>query len=187
MIGSPCAAGLNERAAATAFSFKRLGRAAANNPSRTISLEFVMPRIAGRICRSFTLLAAFVLLAGCSTPPADLDLSRDKPASAGRYRVAILAPTPAPAINQLHSWTIRLRDAAGRPVSGAYFTVDGGMPQHGHGYPTQPRVTRELEAGTYLLEGMKFSMTGWWELKLGIQAAPGVDQVTFNIVVDAGS
>ena len=68
----------------------------------------------------------------------------------------------------------------GAPVHDARFAVDGGMPQHGHGLPTQPRVTRELADGTYLLEGMKFSMTGWWEVKLAIQGPHGADKVTFN-------
>ena len=57
------------------------------------------------------------------------------------------------------------------------------MPQHGHGLPTRPQVTRELADGTYLLEGMKFSMTGWWEIKLAIEATAGADKVTFNRVV----
>ena len=58
------------------------------------------------------------------------------------------------------------------------------MPQHGHGFPTKPRVTREVEGGTYLLEGMKFSMTGWWEVKLNIQSPLGQDKVTFNTIVE---
>ena len=57
------------------------------------------------------------------------------------------------------------------------------MPQHGHGLPTRPQVTRESIDGTYLLEGMKFSMSGWWEIKLAIQSAEGSDNVTFNTVV----
>ena len=88
-----------------------------------------------------------------------------------------------PAINQMHAWKVKLATPDGAAVRGATFQVDGGMPQHGHGLPTQPRVTRELEPGTYLLEGMKFSMTGWWELRLAIAAAPGPDRVTFNTVV----
>ena len=67
----------------------------------------------------------------------------------------------------------------------ARIAVDGGMPQHGHGLPTRPRVTRELGDGSYLLEGMKFSMTGWWEIKLAIDAAEGTDKVTFNTVVQS--
>ncbi|MBS0403079.1 MAG: FixH family protein, partial [Proteobacteria bacterium] len=74
--------------------------------------------------------------------------------------------------------------ADGTPVRGATFRVDGGMPQHGHGLPTQPRVTRELAPGTYALDGMKFSMTGWWELKLAIDGPQGADRVTFNTVVN---
>jgi hypothetical protein len=128
-------------------------------------------------------LALGAALSACGTP-SDLDLARDKPSEGGRYRVAVVAPTPAPAVNQLHAWRVTLTDAQGQRVKGAHFAVDGGMPQHGHGFPTRPRVTRELEDGSYLLEGMKFSMTGWWELKLGIDAAPGADQVAFNIVVD---
>jgi hypothetical protein len=49
--------------------------------------------------------------------------------------------------------------------------------------PTRPQVTEELAEGTYLLEGMKFSMTGWWEIKLAIDSPEGVDKVTFNTVV----
>jgi hypothetical protein len=130
-----------------------------------------------------TALAASALLsAGCSTP-ADLDLALEKPSAAGTYRVTLVPPAQAPAINQMHSWKVRLATPASAPVQGAHFGVGGGMPQHGHGFPTHPRVTRELADGTYLLEGMKFSMTGWWEVKLDIQGPQGVDRVTFNTVV----
>jgi hypothetical protein len=126
---------------------------------------------------------AALAIGGCSTP-GNLDLSLDKPSAAGTYRVALVPPAQAPAINQMHSWKVKLATADGTPVHGARFAVDGGMPQHGHGLPTQPRVTRELEDGTYQLDGMKFSMTGWWQVKLAIQGPQGSDQVTFNTVVD---
>lgn len=134
--------------------------------------------------RALSLLGVAILAAGCSTPPANLDLSLDKQTAAGVYRVALQPPAPQPAINQLHAWKVKLATPDGTPIRSATFKVDGGMPQHGHGLPTQPRVTRELEPGTYLLEGMKFSMTGWWEVKLAIDATPGADKVTFNTVID---
>ena len=133
--------------------------------------------------RTFAVLGAAVLAAGCSTPPANLDLSLDKPTAAGIYRVALQPPAQTPAINQMHAWKVTLATPDGAPVRAANFKVDGGMPQHGHGLPTKPRVTRELEPGTYLLEGVKFSMTGWWEVKLAVDAARGADKVTFNTVV----
>ena len=132
-------------------------------------------------------LALFILAAaGCSTP-ANLDLSLDKNSAAGMYRVALVPPPQAPAINQMHSWKVKLATADGAPVHGARFVVDGGMPQHGHGLPTQPRVTREVGDGTYSLDGMKFSMTGWWEVKLAIDGPQGADKVTFNTVVNSPS
>jgi hypothetical protein len=128
-------------------------------------------------------LSAAVLSSGCSTPPEGLDLSLDKSTAAGVYRVTLMPPARKPAINQMHAWKVKLATPDGAAVRNATFKVDGGMPQHGHGLPTQPRVTRELEPGIYALDGMKFSMTGWWEIKLAIDAARGADKVTFNTVV----
>lgn len=135
----------------------------------------------------FAGLAALTTLGitGCGTPPKDLDVALDKQTSAGVYHVALVPPAQAPAINQMHSWKVKVATPDGKPVQGAKFAVDGGMPQHGHGLPTQPRVTRELTDGTYQLDGMKFSMTGWWEVKLAIDGPQGADKVTFNTVVES--
>jgi hypothetical protein len=133
----------------------------------------------------FLALSLFALSAAGCAAPADLDLSLKRPTEQGRYVVALQAPATVPAINQIHSWTINVATSTGAPVRQARIAVDGGMPQHGHGLPTRPRVTRELGDGNYLLEGMKFSMTGWWEIKLAIDAAEGADKITFNTVVQA--
>jgi hypothetical protein len=123
-------------------------------------------------------------LAACAAPPSHLDLSLRQASAQGRYLVQLEPPAAAPAINQMHSWQIKLSAPDGTPVRNARIAVDGGMPQHGHGLPTRPQVTRELAEGSYLMEGMKFSMTGWWEIKLAIQAAEGADTVVFNTVVE---
>jgi hypothetical protein len=123
-------------------------------------------------------------LAACAAPPSHLDLSLRQASAQGRYLVQLEPPAAAPAINQMHSWQIKLIAPDGTPVRNARIAVDGGMPQHGHGLPTRPRVTRELAEGSYLMEGMKFSMTGWWEIRLAIQAAEGADTVVFNTVVE---
>ena len=122
-------------------------------------------------------------LSACMTPPPDLDWSLQRPSQDSRYVVTLQPPAAPPAINQIHSWQVKLRSPDGLPVTHARIGVDGGMPQHGHGLPTRPQVTRELPDGTYLLEGMKFSMPGWWEIKLTIAAADGPDKVTFNRMV----
>ena len=33
----------------------------------------------------------------------------------------------------------------------------------------------------YEIEGLRFNMGGWWELKLAIDAPAGADSVTFNL------
>jgi hypothetical protein len=115
--------------------------------------------------------------------PSDLDLSREKATVAGLY-VASIAPAQEPVtVGPMHVWVVTLRDGEGRPVDGARITIDGGMPQHGHGLPTSPAVTESLGEGRYLVEGMKFNMPGWWEIDLGIEGPRGADAVTFNLVL----
>src|SRR5690348_8393731 len=105
-------------------------------------------------------LIPFTLLAGCMAPPTGLNLSTNRQTNHYRYQVSLHAPAEPIVINKLHAWEIQLRTASGAAVTGAHIGIDGGMPQHGHGFPTQPRVTRELGDGRYLVEGMKFSMPG---------------------------
>lgn len=128
-------------------------------------------------------LISMALLTGCMSPPTDLNVLMDRKTNQNRYQVNLHAPAEPIAINKLHAWEIQLRTLSGAAVKGADIGVDGGMPQHGHGFPTQPRVTRELNDGRYLLEGMKFSMPGWWQIKLKVKAGSGEDEVTFNTVI----
>ncbi|HYD97271.1 MAG TPA: FixH family protein [Noviherbaspirillum sp.] len=127
--------------------------------------------------------AGLALLAACMSPPSGLDLSLDRPSAGSKYRIAAHSLAEPVTINKMHAWEIRLHTPSGEAVSGARISVDGGMPQHGHGFPTQPRVTRELGDGRYLLEGMKFSMPGWWEIRLKVDAPAGPDEVTFNTII----
>ena len=128
-------------------------------------------------------LTALAGTAACMSPPKDLDLALTRTTVDSKYVVTLKPPAKPAAINQLHAWQVKVASATGTPVAGAHIKVDGGMPQHGHGLPTRPQVTRELPDGGYLIEGMKFSMTGWWEIKLAIDGPAGADRVTFNTVV----
>ena len=138
------------------------------------------------------IISAFmvVLSAGCAHPRSEENTSRANETSFAQTQksehikfVATLRPLAEPvAINQIHSWRIQLSAASGAPVSGAVIHLGGGMPDHGHGFPTRPRV-REIGGGEYLLEGMKFNMQGRWEIKLGVQAGDEFDVLTFNTMV----
>ncbi len=114
-------------------------------------------------------------------PPADPRLYEPtQPGAAQLYTVSFV-PAESIKVGRLHSWNIQVMDAAGKPVESAKITVDGGMPQHGHGLPTKPVVTKALGDGKHLVEGMKFNMGGWWVVKFTVAAAQGSDVVTFNL------
>jgi len=100
--------------------------------------------------------------------------------AAGRY-LATLEPAKPLRPRQMQTVRVTVRDPEGRAIDEAQISVDGGMPQHGHGLPTRPRVTRNLGDGSYEIEGVRFNMGGWWEFKLAIAGSRGTDTVTFNL------
>jgi transcriptional regulator GlxA family with amidase domain len=102
-------------------------------------------------------------------------------ASAKQVYTATLQPRQPVRVRELLTIPVRIADAKGRPLEGARILVDGGMPEHGHGFPTQPRVTRALGDGVYEIQGVRFNMRGWWQLKLAIDAPAGADAVIFNL------
>jgi hypothetical protein len=137
------------------------------------------------IFRFGTVAIATVLLAGCAlmAPPKHLDLGLSKPGTRSIYQVTMHPPPEAATINQIHAWEVEVKTMAGEPVADASICFSGGMPQHFHGFPTSPQVTDNLGNGKYVLDGVKFSMSGWWQMKLQIDAAQGSDVVEFNTVV----
>ncbi len=101
----------------------------------------------------------------------------------GRMRLVIepqLTPIP---LNTLHSWIVKVTTAEGQPVQPLEILIDGGMPRHSHGLPTQPKVTRYLDNGKYQIDGLQFYMEGVWQLHFKCLDEQGWNQVTFNILV----
>lgn len=137
--------------------------------------------------RAYLVAAALVagsLLTGCmmfAKAPSDLDYSRTRTSEARHYVATIKPEGDSIPKGKLQRWTLHLETASGAPVDSATIAVDGGMPQHGHGLPTKPRVTRDLGNGDHLVEGMKFNMGGWWVVKFRVASATGADSVVFNL------
>lgn len=131
---------------------------------------------------------AMAVIAACAAPPStvslppgtDLSLTRTSP---NKHFVITLVPPETIPIQEIHAWRVKVATAAGKPVIKGLVYVNGGMPEHGHGLPTRPMVTREITEGTYLIEGMKFSMTGWWEILIAVQADGASDVTSFNRVI----
>ena len=100
--------------------------------------------------------------------------------AAGRY-IATLEPSRPLRPRQMQTVRVTVHDAEGRAIDAAEISIDGGMPQHGHGLPTRPRATRNSGDGIYEIEGVRFNMGGWWEFKVAIAGSRGADTVTFNL------
>ena len=113
--------------------------------------------------------------------PAASEFGLGPRASVGGYYFATLEPAQPLRPRQMQTVRVTVRDAERRAIDDAQISIDGDMPQHGHGLPTRPRVTRNLGNGIYEIEGVRFSMGGWWEFKLAIAGTRGADTVTFNL------
>ncbi len=151
------------------------------------------PNRATRLSLYLALLGIF-MLAACAAPgPAAPAATNQSAAPAenpnsrltdnGLYRISFTSALDPIAINELHSWTLRVETADGQPVDDALIAVDGGMPGHGHGLPTQPQVTQNLGNGDYLLEGVRFQMPGAWVMRFDVAADGQSDGVTFELVL----
>lgn len=128
-------------------------------------------------------VAAFMAVRMFASPPADLDLARSKASAGGTYVVAIEPEVEPVQQGPLHAWIATVTTPDGAPVADAALTIDGGMPQHGHGLPSAPQSAGHLGEGRYRIEGVRFNMGGWWVLKLGVSSPAGDDEVEFNIVL----
>ena len=127
------------------------------------------------------MLLALTACSHFSGPVPSPDITTVKLSAHQMYRAAVrpdLIPIP---VGRLQRWTLHIDTVDGRPVDTATITVNGGMPQHGHGLPTSPRVTRGLGNGDHLVEGMKFNMGGWWVVRFAVSSSAGTDTVTFNL------
>jgi hypothetical protein len=133
---------------------------------------------------AFATAGVLLLLAACShyrgsVPSPDIGMAK---LSAHQLYRAAVRPSAVPIpVRSLQVWTLHVETAEGSPVNAATITMNGGMPQHGHGLPTKPRVTRELGNGDHLVEGVKFNMGGWWVVRFAITSSAGTDTVTFNL------
>jgi hypothetical protein len=114
-------------------------------------------------------------------PPSDLDLSRIRTSENGSF-VASIEPGVI-SVDETHAWIVELKMVDGTPPAIGAVTIDGGMPVHGHGLPAQPKVIRDLGSGRFEVEGVTFSMSGWWVVNVHVDTPSGADKATFNFTL----
>ena len=99
----------------------------------------------------------------------------------GEFRVRYAGDLQPPAINRIHGGVLHLETRTEEAVADAQITIAGGMPEHDHGLPTQPRVTGYLGDGNYRVEGLRYHMHGAWELVITIDAQGKRDTVVIPL------
>jgi len=122
---------------------------------------------------STALLFACVLVA----PDAIADDAKTWASDAGHFRVSFQSELQPLVINTIHTWILHVEDSDGNAIADANITVTGGMPEHNHGLPTAPQVTATLEDGDFKVEGMRFHMRGYWEIRVAIDVGGKRDSV----------
>ena len=136
-----------------------------------------------------SLLAA--LLVACAAEPSPAPAPERAPdrgwrtvSDSGRLAGHLEPESGAVELNHFQNWVLELRDTSGADVLGAAIAIAGGMPGHGHGLPTQPRVTEELGGGRYRIEGVKLNMVGAWVIEVFVETPALRDRLRFDLAVD---
>ena len=127
------------------------------------------------------LIAAWVWLGFVMLSTPERDYSTTRLSDGSLFTATIVPDSETIPVNKIHTWTLHVETPDGAIVENAEITVDGDMPEHGHGLPTRPGVTRYLGNGDYLVEGLKFQMTGWWVMDFDITVDGETDRVRFNL------
>ena len=138
-----------------------------------IQIQYLL--MGGRLKRWLRKTSPAVLVLGA------LLLQAPGTANAGGFIVTYTTPDGPPEINRMHSWILYVESDSGEAVEGAQIEVDGGMPAHDHGLPTRPQVTEELGGGYYRLDGVRFHMSGQWEMIVTIQSDESEETVVISL------
>lgn len=117
--------------------------------------------------------------AQASTPPLT-GISRE-----GRYRIAIAPEGGHAPLQAMHRWRLTISPADGAAfVEPMQIGIGGGMPAHGHGFPSELTIASAGTAGEYWIDGVRFSMPGAWTFDVGLLDAHGPDGIDFAFQVD---
>jgi hypothetical protein len=101
--------------------------------------------------------------------------------AAGLFTFTITSATPSPpAVGDVNTWTLKITDAQGAPVTDAAFSmIKTWMPDHGHGSPLAV-VAASNGDGTYAITSLDFFMTGLWQVTFFASSGTTSDSGMFS-------
>lgn len=126
---------------------------------------------------------AYKMILRNQKPSSEVASSKPKRAASGRFFQAQWtpeAPDQEVPMRSVHSWSLGIKTLASKDLKGARVEVKGLMPQHGHGFATEPQVV-EVHPGLYRIQGMQFHMPGWWVVRVEITKGEETETLEFEL------
>jgi hypothetical protein len=100
-----------------------------------------------------------------------------------KYSISLKSTVYPIRLNEIHSWVFHLETLDAKNIEDAKINIVGGMPEHGHGFPTTPSVSKHIGNGNYMIEGIKFNMYGLWAMEFSIASSNGSDNVRYLLKI----
>jgi hypothetical protein len=96
-------------------------------------------------------------------------------------QLGLLPSTAQVSVGVNHDWYVTVKTSDGAPLKECKIRFDGTMPEHGHGLPTAPRVAVAPVGDRFKVEGVRFSMPGYWRLRTIAECGESKQVSTFDI------
>jgi hypothetical protein len=122
---------------------------------------------------------------GCAKDPRADTYSADltKHGDSGAFTFVLVDSQPAPPAIDSNTWTLRLLDAVGNPVTDATFPqIKTWMPDHGHGSSAIPQAQPSGD-GTYTIQPLYLFMNGLWQVTFTAQSGSTTDSAMFSFCI----
>ena len=116
-------------------------------------------------------------------PRADTYFANLERAGTGKiFKFVLVQGDPAPPSRGTNTWTLKVLDASGKPVTDATIDVKPFMPDHGHGTSIKASATK-LADGNYTIAPLYFFMPGLWQVTFDVKSGTTSDTVVYTFCV----
>jgi hypothetical protein len=92
-----------------------------------------------------------------------------KASTSGAYQIVLVDADPAPPALYTNTWTIKVENGSGAPMTDAELNVVPFMPDHGHGTSVKANVTAQPD-GTMSVTPLYLFMGGVWRVEFNPQS-----------------
>jgi hypothetical protein len=120
-------------------------------------------------------------VAGSTSAGASATLTKSERVRGEPMTIRLAPVASGPRIGVTEEWSVVVTNERGIPLKDCQVAFDGTMPEHGHGLPTAPRVSASPEAGRYRVEGVRFSMGGYWQLDVVATCGSALQRARFDL------